>query len=220
MDAPGTLDTALRLGVCTLLSALIGLERELRGRPAGLRTHILVGNGACLLSMVSEVVGAEGDLGDPGRIAAAVVTGIGFLGAGAIIRHGNTVQGLTTAASIWVTAASGVAAGIGWFEGAALVTLFSLVALLSLRAVENLWSKEPVQITVVARAVPEEPMVTDALFVRYGVTPSRAKRVTSQDGGEVTITAHIEGLRRAARLVRDLNKQGFVESVRAKPELD
>lgn len=220
MDAPGALDTALRLGVCTVLSALIGLERELRGRPAGLRTHILVGNGACLLAMISEVVGSEATVGDPGRIAAAVVTGIGFLGAGAIIRHGHTVQGLTTAASIWVTAAAGVAAGISWFVGAALVTLFSLTALLLLRGVENLWSKEPVQVSVVARSVPEEPKVTDRLLTHYGVTPSRVRRTASHDGSEVTIVAHVEGLRRAAHLVRDLRKHGFVESVHTKPELD
>lgn len=220
MNVPGALDAALRLGVCTLLSAVIGLEREWRGRPAGLRTHILVGNGACLLAMISSIVGTEGGGGDPGRIAAAVVTGIGFLGAGAIIRHGHTVQGLTTAASIWVTAAAGIAAGIGWFEGAALVTAFSLAALLLLRKVEDLWSREPVEVTVLIHPDSEELGVTAALLHRHGVAAYQTHRAESQDGSMTVLSVRVEGPRRAARLVRDLRKHPFVASIRTKPELD
>ncbi|MDW8321440.1 MAG: MgtC/SapB family protein [Armatimonadota bacterium] len=92
------------------LGAVIGIERELHGRPAGLRTHILLSLGAALFGMVSRGMGAPNV--DPTRIAAQVVTGIGFIGAGTIIHMGGTVRGLTTAASIWTTAAIGLAVGL------------------------------------------------------------------------------------------------------------
>jgi putative Mg2+ transporter-C (MgtC) family protein len=93
-----------------VLGAVVGLERELHGRPAGLRTHILLSMGAALFGMVS--VSMKGASGDPTRIAAQVVTGIGFIGAGTIIHLGGTVRGLTTAASIWATSAIGLAVGL------------------------------------------------------------------------------------------------------------
>ena len=95
--------------VAVVLGALIGLEREIHGHPAGLRTHILVCLGSTIAAMVSTEI-SRGD-GDPGRVASQVVTGIGFLGAGAIIRDGANIRGLTTAASIWTTAMIGLAAG-------------------------------------------------------------------------------------------------------------
>ena len=110
---------ALRLVVAVLLGAVVGLEREVAGQPAGLRTHSLVALGATLFTVtglgffqppLSEVLPP----GDALRIVAALVTGVGFLGAGAIVRAGGTVQGLTTAASLWTTAAIGLAVGSGF----------------------------------------------------------------------------------------------------------
>ncbi|MCS7309002.1 MAG: MgtC/SapB family protein [Armatimonadota bacterium] len=103
-------DTLAPLLLASVLGAVVGFERELHGRPAGLRTHILLSLGAALFGMVSQGMGATG--GDPGRIAAQVVTGIGFIGAGTILHLGGTVRGLTTAASIWTTAAVGLAVGL------------------------------------------------------------------------------------------------------------
>ncbi len=125
--------TALRLGVAALLCALIGVEREFHkhGGAAGLRTHMLVGMGAALITMVS--VSLAADRWDPARIAAQIVTGIGFLGAGTIVRSRDRVYGLTTAASIWLAAGVGMAAGVGWLEGAALTTAFALIVLVVLR---------------------------------------------------------------------------------------
>jgi putative Mg2+ transporter-C (MgtC) family protein len=97
--------------LATLLGTFIGFEREIHGHPAGLRTHILVSLGAAIAALVSIQLG--GGNGDPGRVAAQVVTGVGFLGAGAIIREGASIRGLTTAASIWTTAMVGLAVGIG-----------------------------------------------------------------------------------------------------------
>src|SRR6478672_10123790 len=133
------LDVLFRLAAAAGLGGLIGLERELDEKAAGLRTHMLVAIGAALFTMV----GAYGfeDFSqrnvDPTRIAAQVVTGIGFLGAGLIFRQGFTVRGLTTAASLWLVAAVGMAAGAGFWKGAVLVTA---AALISLRPLE--WAKE------------------------------------------------------------------------------
>lgn len=101
----------LRLVVAAVLGALVGYERERSGKPAGVRTHGMVSLGAALFTLVS--VQGFGGAGDPARVAAQVVTGIGFLGAGAILHAGGSVHGLTTAASLWVTAAIGMAVGVG-----------------------------------------------------------------------------------------------------------
>ena len=132
VDLSTQLDIVVRLLVAAAIGAAIGLERELHSHPAGMRTHLLV----CLGSAMFTVVSIYGFLGDPGasnvdptRIAAQVVSGIGFLGAGAIIKYGTSIRGLTTAGSLWATAAIGMAAGAGMpLVGAvgAGVVLFSL----------------------------------------------------------------------------------------------
>ncbi|TVR23060.1 MAG: MgtC/SapB family protein [Anaerolineaceae bacterium] len=116
--------------IAAMLSALIGLERERRSRSAGLRTHMLVGVGACLFTSLSAMAFPGGD---PTRIASNVVTGIGFLGAGVIFRNKNAVHDLTTAASIWATAAIGMAVGIGAWLSAFGVTVIIWLILALLR---------------------------------------------------------------------------------------
>jgi putative Mg2+ transporter-C (MgtC) family protein len=125
----------LRLALAVALCGAIGLERETRGQVAGLRTHILVGLGAALFTLVSAYAfeGAPGSEPDPTRIAAQIVTGIGFLGAGTIIRQGLTVRGLTTAAALWIVAAIGMAAGAGYYFGAVATTAIVLVSLIGFR---------------------------------------------------------------------------------------
>jgi len=127
----GELDIVLRLMLAAILGGLIGLERESLERPAGLRTHILVCVGSCLIMLVSMFAFNTGFDGpkDPGRIAAQVISGIGFLGAGTIIREGVNVRGLTTAASLWVVAGIGLAVGGGMFFAAALTTAIVFLAL-------------------------------------------------------------------------------------------
>jgi putative Mg2+ transporter-C (MgtC) family protein len=125
------LDIALRLALAAVAGMIIGIERELRDQAAGLRTHMLVAVGACLFTIVG-AYGFEGQ-GDPSRVAAQVVTGIGFLGAGAIIREGVSVRGLTTAASLWVVAAAGTAVGLGLFWATGVATLITLISLWGLR---------------------------------------------------------------------------------------
>jgi putative Mg2+ transporter-C (MgtC) family protein len=133
-------ESLLRLALAAALGGLIGLERELREREAGLRTHLLVALGSALFTIVGAYgfhdflnTGASVVRADPTRIAAQIVTGIGFLGAGAIIRQGISVRGLTTAATLWVVAAVGLAAGAGYYSVAVITTALVLVALYPLR---------------------------------------------------------------------------------------
>jgi putative Mg2+ transporter-C (MgtC) family protein len=139
-----------RLLLASLLGGVIGLEREIHGRPAGFRTHLLVSLGSCLFVISSiqfytrfgNFTGASPVGADPGRVAAQVVAGIGFLGAGAIIREKASIRGLTTAACLWVAAAIGLSCGIGMFGPAAVVTVLSLVSLLLLKRVENVLARD------------------------------------------------------------------------------
>ncbi len=138
------LQMIVRLLLASLLGGLIGLEREIHGRPAGFRTHLLVSLGSCLFVATSiefyKVYGnfsGNGPVGvDPGRVAAQVVTGIGFLGAGAIIREKASIRGLTTAACLWMAAAIGVACGTGLIMIAMVVTAIAILNLLLLKKVE------------------------------------------------------------------------------------
>ena len=136
----------LRLGIAALLGGAIGVERELRDREAGIRTHLLVSMGSALFTLISAYGFHEfltsGDAvvrADPTRIAAQIVTGIGFLGAGAIIREGLSVRGLTTAATLWVVAAIGMACGAGWYWPAVATTGFTIIALGPLRIAAYKW---------------------------------------------------------------------------------
>ncbi len=132
----------LRLAVAAGLGGAIGFERELRERQAGLRTHLVVSVGSALFTIVSAygfreflVSGGSVVRADPTRIAAQIVSGIGFLGAGAIIRQGLSVRGLTTAATLWLVAAIGMASGAGYYDGAVIATLGALITLGPMRTV-------------------------------------------------------------------------------------
>ena len=134
---PTTLwEAFLRLALAAALGGAIGLEREFRHKPAGLRTNMLIALGSALFSILSVEVGAGA--GSPDRIAAQVVTGIGFLGAGAILRSGENVHGLTTAATIWVNAAIGMAAGLGSYTVAAVAAAITLGVLALMPVMEKM----------------------------------------------------------------------------------
>ncbi|MDR3342786.1 MAG: MgtC/SapB family protein [Treponema sp.] len=134
------MDMVIRLGLGFLAGAIIGLERTSRHQVAGLRTHVLISTGATLLMLLSIWLPQEFTTmknGDPGRIAAQVVSGIGFLGAGAMIRLGNNIKGLTTAASLWLIAAIGLAIGAGMFLAAAVTLVITLITLIILNLFEK-----------------------------------------------------------------------------------
>jgi putative Mg2+ transporter-C (MgtC) family protein len=139
-----TVDIVIRIVVAGLFGGLVGFEREFSDQPAGFRTHILVSMGAALFTMVGAYGVSEffGDSTttvrfDPTRVAAQVVTGIGFLGAGAIMRQGLNVRGLTTAAALWVTAAIGTAVGLGYWLGAFATAATTVLTLYGLKALSR-----------------------------------------------------------------------------------
>ena len=132
-------DFVWRLLLAAGLGAALGLEREYRQKPAGLRTNILIAVGSALFTIMSASMAQGG--GDPGRIAAQIVTGIGFLGGGAIMRNRDTVHGMTTAATIWVNAAIGVAAGTGQYALATFAAALTLVVLVVLPPIETYFER-------------------------------------------------------------------------------
>jgi putative Mg2+ transporter-C (MgtC) family protein len=136
-------EVVLRLVLSAIAGGIVGMEREASNRPAGLRTHILVTLGSALIMLISmygfQGLGADNSGGEPARLAAQVVSGIGFLGAGTILRTGNNIRGLTTAASIWVCGGIGLAIGNGYYLGGIATTI---IVLFSLRSLGFLHKKE------------------------------------------------------------------------------
>ncbi len=131
-------DLIIRLATAIVLGGLIGTERTISHRRAGMRTYALVSLGSCLFVLVGELIAPmSGNGTDALRMASQIITGIGFLGAGLIIVKGTHISGLTTAAGLWVAAGIGMAAGFGLFGLALLATLFTLFVLVILRTVED-----------------------------------------------------------------------------------
>ncbi len=177
-----SLTILLRILVAAFCGGLIGMEREIHGCVAGLRTHILVCTGSALFMITSLLVAVKyGHVGvfDPSRIAAGVVTGIGFLGAGAIIRYGASVRGLTTAASIWAVAAIGLAVGAGIYEAAGIATVVCLSILFLSRLEGRMGLKKHVEKLSVSLRTDAGTGAGDikSIIKAYG---GRIKRVSSE----------------------------------------
>jgi len=132
----GELDLAFRLVISLFVGLVLGFERETRGHPAGLRTMPLISIGACLFTALG-LIPDFNRIVDPTRIAAQIVTGVGFIGAGSILRQGEEVRGLTTAASIWVVASIGMAVGFGYYPVAVFATVLVVAPLVALRPIED-----------------------------------------------------------------------------------
>lgn len=133
----------IRIFSAAFLGAIIGMEREMKNRAAGFRTHIIVSVGACLIMLIGiDGIGAisPDKARDTARMASSVVSGIGFLGAGTILQKKDKVSGLTTAATLWLSAAIGLAVGIGYYEGAIIATAICLLTLISLKWVGDLFN--------------------------------------------------------------------------------
>src|SRR5881275_1435111 len=189
-------EALVRLALAAVLGGAIGFERELREREAGLRTHMLVAIGSALFTIVSAygfheflTSGANVVRADPTRIAAQIVTGIGFLGAGAIIRQGLSVRGLTTAATLWVVAALGLAAGAGYYSAAVVTTVLVILSLWPLRLVAH---------RMVSRFRPErERLLVD---LERGRPPGAVLDAIEADARLETIEIRQEGDRRTLEL--------------------
>lgn len=145
-----------RLLTAAVLGSVLGFEREIRQKSAGLRTNILIAIGSALFTLMSYEIAGDAPGADPSRVAAQIVTGIGFLGAGAIMRTNGGVQGLTTAATVWVNAAVGVAAGGGEYHLAYIATAITVAVLFVLEPVEALIDRRFGKDTQARSAEPEK----------------------------------------------------------------
>lgn len=173
-------DLTLRLAMATILGSLIGLERERLERAAGLRTHALVSVASALMMIVSTYgfpLPPEGIDGvfDPGRIAAQVVSGIGFLGAGVIIFRDNTIRGLTTAATLWAVAGVGLAAGGGLYVAAVVATAFMLLIQAGLKPVERRFFKKHARMHQVVLEIERGADVLEGIQFATNETPVRLR---------------------------------------------
>jgi putative Mg2+ transporter-C (MgtC) family protein len=216
-------EVAVRLAVAAALTGAVGLEREFRERAAGLRTHMLVGVGSALFTIVSAYAWGDfifdrtqGTAFDPTRIAAQIVTGIGFLGAGVIIRQGLSIRGVTTAAGLWVAAAIGMAVGAGYWGAALIGTGVVLVGLGPLRMAEG-WvvrrRREGGTLEIDLR--PEEPLAPV-----LGVLEGRRARVSrihleeEETGRELRIEVRMPPGVSGRDLVEELTRLDEVTGVR------
>lgn len=193
-----------RLLLASLLGAMIGLEREIHGRTAGFRTHLLVSLGSALFVIVSidfyRIFGNFSGTGmvgvDPGRVAAQVVVGIGFLGAGAIIREKASVRGLTTAACLWIAAAIGVACGVGLFMLSVLATAIALISLIALKKIEGVLARDSyAQLTVESDDIPGQLELVSRVVEACGYQMIPAGMERRADGGlvfELQIKMHAQ----------------------------
>jgi putative Mg2+ transporter-C (MgtC) family protein len=198
----------LRLGVAAVLGAAIGFERELRERGAGLRTHTVVSVGSALFTLVSAYA-FTGVRVDPTRIAAQIVSGIGFLGAGAIIRQGLSVRGLTTAATLWLVAAIGMASGAGYYDAAIIATLGAIITL------------GPVRIVAFRLTSRFRPQVERLLVeIPAGGSPAPLIEAVEQFGSVLSLDVAQEGDRRSISMDVHLREGTAPSIVAAVAEID
>jgi putative Mg2+ transporter-C (MgtC) family protein len=211
-----------RLLLAALLGSMIGFERERLLWAAGLRTHMLVTVGACLIMIVSafgfaDVLGTPNVNLDPSRIAAQVVSGIGFLGAGAILLRGEVIRGLTTAASLWVVAGIGLAVGSGLYAAATAATFIILVILVGLKPLEDRYrrSRQTAQIQIQAT---HGAFTIDALRQALGYRSDSVRQFVSRqleqsDTDEITLAIERISHEEATHIAEQLRKLAAVKSV-------
>lgn len=176
------------------MGAFIGLERESHGRPAGLRTHTLVSIGACLVMLISIYGFDETTDRDPARLAAQVISGIGFLGAGTILREGATVRGLTTAASLWVVAGIGLAMGNGFYLGGVTATVFAVGTLVFLDKIEKRYiSPEGIIVEGTMEDKPGQLVAFCKVFSDHAFSIRNINLEINEEKHQALIMLHLQG---------------------------
>lgn len=208
-------EIVLRLVIACVLGGLIGLERERSYRPAGFRTHMLVCIGATLIMMVSQYAFEYPPTRDPGRIAAQVVSGIGFLGAGTIIREGVTIRGLTTAASLWVVAGIGLAVGAGFHFAALMATVLVFFTLVFFGYVEKhlLTAKHYEKIDLVLADRPGQLGKVGTIFGRYHISIKDVAMRHEQDELHLSLSVLVPPDLDLTAVIQELAEQDGVSSV-------
>ncbi len=212
------MDVALRLLVAAILGGAIGLEREVHGHPAGMRTHLLVSLGSAAFTVLS-MQSFPGS--DPSRIAAQIVTGVGFLGAGSILKEGANIRGLTTAASLWAVAAVGLGAGAGAWLIATLTTVIVLVSLWPLQALTQRFVTRhhgTVSVSLVSRDAAGLAAVID-LLTAHDVAMDRLT-ARHRPGGAVDIDVVLRATDRASSLavIKGLGALDGIQLVQTRSE--
>ena len=226
-----TFQTAIiRLALALALGVLVGLERERGERTAGIRTHALVALGSCLIMIISafgfrDILGTRAVVLDPSRIAAQVVSGIGFLGAGTILLRKEVIKGLTTAATIWMVAAIGLACGSGLlFEGIA-ATGLTMVVLVLLRPLRELLRRSGASHVLHIESDPvEEPLLfrISELCQQSGLTVENIQLQSGKRGEKMDIecrVSHIAHLTNAVRAIREIPEVQIVQLTLRRAEL-
>ena len=220
-----TLDEIIiRLLLGTLIGGIIGFERQVHGRPAGFRTHILVCVACVLLMLVSEHYHSLSvqDPGyvraDPGRIAAGAITGVGFLGAGVVLKTGFSIQGLTTAACIWIVSAIGLSIGGGLYMAGILTFLITIVTLTFLRAMERKLPKLSFRDLTIEGSQDIDEALIRTILKKYGASISNTNyEASSEDRGAVFYLTIFFYRRFSIKdLVDDLAALAFVKKVSLK----
>lgn len=217
---PGILELSIRLLCAMLIGTMIGLEREFTHRPAGLRTHILVALGACVVSITGEMLFAQysalGATPDPARLSAQVITGVGFLGAGTIMKEGATVKGLTTAASVWAVACLGLTSGFGYYVLALLGSVFMLITLTALEALQHrlihVHSNE-CHYTVLTNDLATAMNRISATAQDNTATVSGFAAEQTESGHKLTFRIHFDGRR------NQQHRQRFFDTLACSPEI-
>lgn len=203
-----------------VLSSFIGLEREVRGRSAGLRTHLLVAVGSAVIMIIS-IYGFsplfDGATRDPARLAAQVVTGVGFLGAGAIIHYAGGIKGLTTASTIWLSMAIGLACGSMNFILAIVSTIIVMVVLVTFRRIERRVTKHHPMIIVLASA--SKPVLSEILAMakekEFVVGDINSQMIKDGDEEKIQVIFRLSGEKRA---LAEMDTDGFVAELKLRTD--
>jgi putative Mg2+ transporter-C (MgtC) family protein len=213
-----------RLVLAALLGGAVGLEREIHGRPAGIRTYLILSMGTALLMVLSEylLVYYQGRYptlglpGDPGRIAGQAITGIGFLGGGVIIRYKDSIRGLTTAACVWLVCSVGLAVGAGFYVVGVAATLLTLLALIGLKAWERRMKKDWFEnLQVLSQDLPGQTTRVTGLIVQHGfeVITFGLKRDAEKKELEATYQLKVRAIRPQREILQDLLELEGVKAV-------
>ncbi|MDD2904050.1 MAG: MgtC/SapB family protein [Syntrophales bacterium] len=213
-----------RLFLAALLGAAVGLEREIHGRPAGVRTYLILALGTALLMVLSEnlllaykeAFPGSGIQGDPGRIAGQAITGIGFLGAGVIIRYKDSIRGLTTAACVWLVCSVGLAVGAGFYLLGVAVTLLTLIALVGLKVGERRMKKDWFEdLEVVSSDLPGQISLMKDLIVKHGfaITATGLRRDAEKEELTATFQVRVRAVQPQREILQDLLELEGVKQV-------
>jgi putative Mg2+ transporter-C (MgtC) family protein len=213
-----------RLALAALLGGAVGLEREIHGRPAGVRTYLILSLGTALLMVLSEYLlvayhGKYPELGlqgDPGRIAGQAITGVGFLGAGVIIRYKDSIRGLTTAACVWLVCSVGLAVGAGFYLVSVAATLLTLLALIGLKAWERHLRKDWFEdLQVVSDDLPGQITRIAGLIAQHGfeVITFGLKRDAAKKELNATFQLRVRAVKPQREVLQDLLELEGVKAV-------